>query len=314
MSRRTSFALMPGVAAVFAVLAVVTFQGVPAGPLGSAPEADPPHTQPAAVSSATETRIAIAGDTGTGPGSPIDATVTAMVEQDRLRGYDAAVLLGDLVYPEGDADAVASRFTGVFAPITGLGAQLLPVLGNHDYESDEQSQILTKLGRDRSWYAEDVGIARIIVLDTERVDDPEQTAWLADTLAAPTTADWTIVAMHRPAYSAGYHGSDEEIQRAWVPLFEKHDVPLVLAGHDHDYQRSRPINGVTYVVTGGAAKLRRAGHEDFTAVSTSTLHYSDLLLERDSLTLRAIDQNGLQFDALNLARSAGPDEAPGPGG
>lgn len=305
MSRRPRSVLVPGAAAVFAVLAVVAFQGVPAGPGGSAPAADPPHSQPVAISSATKTRIAFAGDTGTGAGSPIDATVSAMVEQDRLRSYDAAVLLGDLIYPEGDADAVASRVTGVFAPITRRGAELLPVLGNHDYESDEQSQILSKLGRGRSWYAQDVGIARVIVLDTERVDDPDQTAWLGDTLAAATTADWTIVAMHRPAYSAGKHGSDEEIQRAWVPLFEKHHVPLVLAGHDHDYQRSRPINGVTYVVTGGAAKLRPAGSEEFTAVSTSTLHYSDLLLERDRLTLRAIDQNGLQFDALTLARSAG---------
>jgi hypothetical protein len=43
----------------------------------------------------------------------------------------------------------------------------------------------------------------------------------------------------------------------------------VLSGHDHDYQRSEPINAVTYVVTGAAAGTRRTGEGDFTAVSFS---------------------------------------------
>lgn len=303
VNRRTALALIPGAVAIATALAIVALQSVPTGlgPLGSAVAAEPPHTRPVAVTSATATRIAFAGDTGTGPGSPIHATVEAMAEQDRQRSYDAAVLLGDLVYPEGDAAEVTSRVTGVFAPITRGGAQLLPVLGNHDYESDEQSQIFTQLGRDKTWYTRDIGIARILVLATERVADRDQTAWLAATLAAPTKTSWTIVAMHKPTYSAGYHGSDEEIQQAWVPLFEKYQVPLVLAGHDHDYQRSRPLNGVTYIVSGAAGKSRLAGHADFTAVSTSTLHYTDVLLERDHLTVRAIDQNGLQFDTLRLA-------------
>jgi hypothetical protein len=30
-------------------------------------------------------------------------------------------------------------------------------------------------------------------------------------------------------------------------------VQLVLSGHDHDCQRSKEINGVTYMVTGAAA-------------------------------------------------------------
>ena len=84
--------------------------------------------------------------------------------------------------------------------------------------------------------------------------------------------------------------------------FELYDVPLVLAGHDHDYQRSKPIDGVTYVVSGGAATLRPSGQEDFTDVSTSTLHYVDLLVEHDRLTLRAIDQSGMLVDSVELSR------------
>jgi 3',5'-cyclic AMP phosphodiesterase CpdA len=214
-----------------------------------------------------------------------------MVDQARQREYDGLVLLGDLIYPEGDADQARSRITEVFAPLTKIGARLVPVLGNHDYMSGEQSAILSEVGRAQTWYADQVGIVRILVLDTEQVDNPAQSTWLRGALASPTDAAWTIVAMHKPAYSAGVHGSDEEIQRQWVPLFEQHDVPLVLAGHDHDYQRSVPIEGVTYLVSGGAATLR-----------TSTRHYVDLLAEGDRLTLRAIDQSGMLFDSVELTR------------
>lgn len=223
------------------------------------------------------------------------------VDQDRQHGYDGLVLLGDLIYPDGDAEDPRTNHRR-FEPITSHGAHLIPVLGNHDYVSDEQADLLLRLGREKSWYADQVGIARIIVLDTEQVDNPAQTAWLAQKLASPTTAAWTIIAMQKPAYSAGYHGSEQAIQELWVPLFERYEVPLVLAGHDHNYQRSRLIDGVTYVVSGGSAMLRPTGRQDFTAVSTSTLHFVDLRLEPGRLALRAINHNGLRFDSVELER------------
>jgi hypothetical protein len=108
--------------------------------------------------------------------------------------------------------------------------------------------------------------------------------------------------MHKPAYSAGYHGSDESIQEEWVPLFEQYAVPLALAGHDHDYQRSKKVNGVTYVVSGGAATLRPTGRQDFTAVSASIRHFLDLVVSPTRLTGRAIDQNGNLIDSFDLRR------------
>lgn len=157
--------------------------------------------------------------------------------------------------------ATTGRITDVFAPLLNQGTRLLPVLGNHDYMSGEQAAILTATGREASWYVDTVGVVRVVVLDTEQIDNPAQTTWLAETLASPTDAARTIVVMHKPAFSAGVHGSDENIQRQWVPLFEQYDAPLVLAGHDHDFQRSGPINGVTYIVSGGAATLRDAGQD-----------------------------------------------------
>lgn len=256
---------------------------------------------PPIVETPTE-RIAVAGDTGTG-GASEQATAQRMVAESRGVPYDALVLLGDLVYEDGDSALVDRVVNEPFAPLLDGGTELLPVLGNHDYVSGEQQQILTELGRDSPWYAERIGSVRLVVLDSDRVDDPEQTRWLQDTLASPQPAGtWTVVAMHHPAYSAGYHGSDPAVQQAWGPLFAEYDVPLVLAGHDHDYQRSIPQDGVTYVVSGAGAKLRATGREDFTAVSTSTLHYLDLLFYEDRIVARAIDQQGTLVDAFTIAR------------
>ena len=248
-------------------------------------------------------RLAVAGDTGTGDAAQA-ATVDEMLDQARSQGpYDALVLLGDLVYEDGDLDEVDTAVTEPFAPLTAQGTELVPALGNHDYESGEQAEILDALGRERSWYVDRVGPVRIVVLDSEHADDPEQRRWLEQVLALPQpSGTWTIAAMHHPAYSAGHHGSTAEVQKNWVPLFTRYDVPLVLAGHDHDYQRSLPLDGVTYVVSGGGAKLRPTGAEDFTAVSASVLHYLDLLVYPRQIIGRAIDQSGKLVDEFTLRR------------
>lgn len=96
------------------------------------------------------------------------------------------------------------------------------------------------------WYSWRSGPALVVVLDSTRPDDPEQLDWLERTLAS-TDATWRIVALHHPPYSSGWHGSATDVREAFQPIFERYGVQLVLAGHDHDYQRSVPINGITYV-------------------------------------------------------------------
>lgn len=281
-----------------AAVAVLLRDGRGEGPLPrpAAPTAVPaPPAEPLA-------RIAVAGDTGTGSAAQ-HATAAVMAAAAAAHPFDALLLLGDLVYPDGDADLVDDVVTEPFAPVLDDGTVLLPALGNHDYGSGEQSEILAGLGRDSPWYVEQVGPVRVVVLDSNRVADPEQTRWLRTVLAQPTgPGEWTVAAMHHPAYSAGHHGSDEDVQATWSPLFAAAGVDLVLAGHDHDYQRSSPQDGVTYVVSGAGAKTRRAGREDFTVVSASRLHFVDLLAYPDRLVVRALDHDGAVLDSFELRR------------
>jgi 3',5'-cyclic AMP phosphodiesterase CpdA len=143
----------------------------------------------------------------------------------------------------------------------------------------------------------------VVGLDSSDVDDPAQRAFLEDTLAE-STATWKIVAVHHPPYSAGYQGSSTDVREAFSPLFVRYGVQLVLSGHEHDYQRSVPIDGVTYVVSGGVARTRRTGEESFTAVSFSWHHFVDLSVFDDHLLLRAVNQDQRVADEARIPLSA----------
>ena len=62
---------------------------------------------------------------------------------------------------------------------------------------------------------------------------------------ADRSIDWIIAQMHQdaPSSSATGNGSDLGIREAWLPLFDRYQVDLVLCGHDHDYERSFPVRG-----------------------------------------------------------------------
>jgi len=81
----------------------------------------------------------------------------------------------------------------------------------------------------------------------------EQTRWLERVLRdaeEDDDVDWIVVQMHQDALSSSKNGngSDKGIREAWLPLFDRHGVDLVLCGHDHDYERSWPVRGVNHNV------------------------------------------------------------------
>lgn len=241
-------------------------------------------------------RLAVAGDVGTG-GAAEQATADAINRIEEFGEYDALLLLGDNAYPSGDPAELKAKVLDPFADVLDGGTQLLPVLGNHDDGfGDEQVAAFGLPGR---WYSTVVGDVLIVSLDSNRPGDIDQLKWLDETLTERRQR-WTIVEMHHPPYSGGWHGSDRDVRAAFGPLFERHRVDLVLTGHDHDYQRTQQISGVTYVVSGAAAKRRAANLADFTEVAMSRYHFTDITIWNDRLVLRAVDQNGRVFDEATL--------------
>lgn len=103
-------------------------------------------------------------------------------------------------------------------------------------------------GLEESCYHVDYQGLRLIVLNTnDRLAD--QAAWL-EPLLARNPHPWTIVAFHHPVYSTGRERDDRETHDAFVPLFDRYGVDLVLTGHDHSYARTYPLRADQRVATG----------------------------------------------------------------
>lgn len=261
----------------------------------------PTHTEPLVpfpAGAGPLYRIAVAGDVGYA-NDRAAKTAAAIVAAGSDRPYDALLLLGDNVYPSGDPARLPATVFEPFGPVLDTGARLLAILGNHDVKDGHTDAQVAALGMPGRWYSEVIGDLTIVALDSTDPNNPDQLAWLEETLAGARTT-WKIVALHHPPYSAGYQGSSLDARGAFSPLFVRYGVQLALSGHEHDYQRSVPINGVTYIVSGGAADTRRSGKDDFTAASVSWHHFVDLNVFADHLLVRGVNQSGRVFDEVTI--------------
>ena len=229
--------------------------------------------------------LVLAGDVGH-RGARLDAMGAAVAALDERQPLDGLVVLGDNVYPSGDPSRLAGTVFGPFAAVLAH-ARLHAVLGNHDVRRGHGDAHAAALGMPGRWWAAHLPGVLLVGLDSTRPGDADQLGWLERTLAG-AREPWRVALLHHPPYSAGYQGSDRDARRAFAPLFARHGVQLAVSGHDHDYQRSVPIDGVTYVVTGGAARPRRTGAAGFTAVSFSWHHVVELAAYPDRLVVRAV--------------------------
>ena len=137
--------------------------------------------------------------------------------------------------------------------------------GNHEFLAKNYFAQFALPGNEE-WFSVDYGPLHIVSLnDTIRdVQDlySRQVNFMDADLTADTTSTWQIAMHHRPIYSScSRHGSDEALRAAWGPAFDRNGVDVVIAGHNHIYERSVPMNdfgevppgrGTVYLVSGGA--------------------------------------------------------------
>lgn len=260
-------------------------------------------------------RIVVIGDSGNG--SPEQWEVARELTKARPH---LVLHTGDIVYPSGSLDDYRDRY---FAPYKDLlsRAPVYPAVGNHDYGNHivrtrpgrRKFEVYRRIHRKPAYYSFDIGPAHLVSLDTSRawgVDaaadigpGSPQDAWLREDLAA-SRAPWNIVLLHVPVHASEDHG-DHEALRAWLePLFKKHRVQLVLQGHDHIYERSKPIEGTVFMTVGsGGAKLHpdRDRPRDPRFESRLAVHGFVLAeLEPSELRLRFLDKDGVARDSFTL--------------
>lgn len=169
-------------------------------------------------------------------------------------GDDATAALLDAiagtVFTAGDnayGDGTASEFVECYDPTWGRHkARTRPSPGNHDYDTDGAAAYYAYFGtragpEGRGYYSYDLGDWHIISLNSNidmHAGSPEE-QWLRADLSA-TTKRCVLAYWHHPRFSSSSaHGNQEQTQPLWQALYD-HAAEIVIAGHDHTYERFAP--------------------------------------------------------------------------
>lgn len=271
--------------------------------------APPPSSTPAASSTATATsgggealRFAAVGDIGDG-GTGERLVAGAIAAEDARADLDLILLLGDLIYPNGDPAQYPAKFAEPYRPVERAGIRLRAALGNHDLRTDAEA-LGRAFGMPARYYTFTEGPVQFFALDDATASiGVEQLAWLRRELGR-SRARWQVLFMHVPAYSSGMHGSHPAVADVLRPIVEEFGVELVLAGHDHDYERTRPIGGAVWVVSGGGCCPRtfRGPAAGFTAHRATGLHFVVVEVTAAEMRLVAVDAQGRRIDRATIPR------------
>lgn len=185
-----------------------------------------------------------------------------------IHDYDVLLLLGDLCYAKGSD--VWDEFGEALEPISAIRpVMVLP--GNHENEAKIGKGFHTfntrfcmpDNGHFNQWYSFNLGNLHFVSLCTEDSLAPNspQGSWLThDLKTASGRGDYTILLAHKaPIGSADKvwcHKKAPVLFAELEPYLTEFNIQLALFGHIHLYERTMPINGVTYITAGvGGAKL-----------------------------------------------------------
>lgn len=241
------------------------------------------------------------------------------------------LILGDLSYANGN-QPVWDQWLLQNEPLT-RSVPVMTALGNHENEKigEERIGYVSYLARfampaPEKYYAFDYAGARFITINSDDPTNPEQLAWLDKTLAA-TKKDpavrWVVLFKHHPLYSSNVRRLNNPVLiETYRKRFDEGGIDLVLAGHNHNYERSYPLRGETitsrertryrrgeglvFVVSGGGGKsLYQFTPEQpaITAVRESVEHYLRVRVpRRGPLVVEAIrTKDGSLLDRFEIA-------------
>jgi 3',5'-cyclic AMP phosphodiesterase CpdA len=250
----------------------------------------------AGASRGRKLRFAAFGDTRTG-----HDVHRSLVEAMSKEEIEFVIHSGDLV-EFGGVEEQWDLFFRIEAPLVSQ-VPMFAAIGNHDNSSRNyfQSYFQTRLyaGGNRYYY-QDWGDVRVVIIDSEIEFRPgsDQYQFLENALRGAAANDQLIfMSLHYPPYSSGEHGSYLEARAILAELAPRFGVEVILAGHDHDYERTKAIDGVTYIVAAsGGATIRAINPSEFSVVMRTEPHFVLFDVDRHSLVGRAVNLRGDIFD------------------
>jgi hypothetical protein len=242
-------------------------------------------------------KFAVLGDTGTGSSKQQDVADTVV----RYRAdfpFEFVLLLGDNMYGGESAKDFEKKFSEPYKVLLNNQVKFYAALGNHDQALQKNYVNFNMNGKE--YYRFKKGNVAFYALNSNYMDK-KQVQWLEDELAKDTS-EWKLAFMHHPPYSSGgKHGSDEQLREVIEPIFLKYGVNVVLAGHEHFYERIKPQKGIYYFISGAAGKLRSGDIKDGSALTEKGYDrdLSFMLIEVDDkqMFFQSISRTGETVDS-----------------
>ena len=241
--------------------------------------------------------FAVIGDSGTGDKNEYEIA-RQMVAFRAKFPYAMVLMLGDNLYGGESPQDFKAKFEEPYKDLLADGVKFYASLGNHDDPKQRFYKPFNMNGQ-RYYTFKANDRVRFFVLDSNYMD-PEQLNWLAKELKG-SNSPWKICFFHHPLYSSGkQHGSDVDLRRFLEPLFLEYGVKVVLAGHEHFYERLKPQKGIYYFISGGSAKLRRdnIARTNLTAKGfDQDNHFMLMEIDGDILHFQTVSRTGTTIDS-----------------
>ena len=242
-------------------------------------------------------RFISVADTGTGAEGQY-AVAEAMAQYHGENPFNIAVLAGDNIYNNGEFEKINAVFEKPYQPLLQQNVKFYACLGNHDIRTangDPQVKY-TGFNMQGRYYTFRRDPVQFFALDTNNnADWKNQLIWLEKELSQ-STAPWKVVFGHHQIYSSGIYGLNQPFIKTLTPLFQKYGVQLYINGHEHSYERTRSINGTTYLICGAGGGTRPVGRSEWTEFSASRLSFATFDVYEDRMFVSSIGTDKRVFD------------------
>ncbi len=279
-------------------------------------------------SEAGEITFALVGDTGAG--SAAQYNVARQIE---LAAPDLVLHLGDIVYDSFKSGAADLRFLSVYRNQM-REVPWFTTMGNHEIDAiDRDAPYLAAMvlptnsaSGTEHYYSFDHGEAHfacLFVPDSKSRPDlahlaltngSAQYQWLTNDLAR-TSKPWKFLFFHLPVSTSSFHAGEDEnannisdqidLQEIILPIASEYGVQMIFNGHDHNFERFAPIQGVHRVVSGGGGRsISSIFRRDETSAQFYALsHFVRASLNSARLQIEAVDEHGEIFDRMVIHRT-----------
>lgn len=249
----------------------------------------------------------------------------------------------DLIVHAGDLVDVSTRDNewGEWFDAAGWingGVNSIAVPGNHEYRSGALApywsrqfefpangpEALAAEHPETAYFTDYQGV-RFVALNSNFGGDEAMIraqAEFLDRALAENPGRWSVVTFHHPVYAMTGTRNNRLVREIWNPILEKHQVDLVLQGHDHAYGRGHLANassgvsgihdGTVYVVsvsgqkmyelnqgenwTGNGAELEKTGQ--------GTQLYQLIDVDGDQIRYQARTADGAFHDGVTITKAA----------